>query len=58
MNKYEIIEPGEENNRMTVRKRINITIHEIELNKLDRIKQKHNETRSGMITRLINEYKE
>jgi len=44
--------------KMSTHKKINISIHQIELDKLDRLKTKHNETRSGMITRLIQEYKE
>jgi hypothetical protein len=43
---------------MVTHKRINITIHPIELKKLDKIAAQHNETRSGMITRLIQEHKE
>ena len=43
---------------MATHKRINITIHPIELKKLDRIAKKHNETRSGMITRLIQNHDE
>lgn len=46
------------NDNMATHKKINISIHQIELNKLDRLKKKHNETRSGMITRLIIEAKE
>lgn len=38
--------------------RINITIHPIELKKLDQIARDNNETRSGMIQRLIRNYKE
>ena len=41
---------------MATHKRINITIHPIELKKLDHIAEKNQETRSGMITRLIQEY--
>ena len=41
---------------MATHKRINITIHPIELEKLDQIAKKNNETRSGMIARLIQEY--
>ena len=41
---------------MATHKRINITIHPIELKKLDKIAASNNETRSGMITRLIQEY--
>lgn len=43
---------------MATHKRINITMHPIELEKLDRISKKHQETRSGMIARLIQEYAE
>ena len=43
---------------MASHKRINITIHPIELEKLDKIAKDHNETRSGMIARLIQNYKE
>ena len=46
------------NDTMATHKKINISIHQIELDKLDRLKKKFNETRSGMITRLIQEYKE
>lgn len=44
-------------NNMATHKRINITIHPIELDKLDLIAKENNETRSGMITRLIQQYK-
>jgi len=43
---------------MATRKRIDITLHPIELEKLDRMAKKHEETRSGMIARLIQEYDE
>ena len=43
---------------MVTHKRINITLHPIELKKLDKIAKQHNETRSGMITRLIQDYKQ
>ncbi len=43
---------------MATHKRINITIHPIELEKLDQIAKKNQETRSGMIKRLIQEYEE
>ena len=43
---------------MATRKRINITLHPIELKKLDGIAKKHKETRSGMLTRLIQEYED
>jgi len=45
-------------NEMATRKRINITLHPIELKKLDSIAKKHKETRSGMLTRLIQEYED
>ena len=41
---------------MATHKRINITLHPIELEKLDRIADKHQETRSGMLARLIQEF--
>ena len=41
---------------MVTHKRINITLHPIELKKLDKIAEQYNETRSGMITRLIQKY--
>lgn len=44
-------------NTMATHKRINITIHPIELKKLDEIAKEYGETRSGMISRLIQEYK-
>ena len=43
---------------MATRERINITLHPIELKKLDRIAKIYKETRSGMLTRLIQEYHE
>jgi metal-responsive CopG/Arc/MetJ family transcriptional regulator len=43
---------------MAIFKRINITIHPIELEKLDRISEQNQETRSGMIARLIKDYNE
>ena len=46
---------GNKNNM--VRKRITITIHEIELNKLKQIAKENKETISGMITRLIQQHK-
>ena len=44
---------------MASHKRLTITLHPIEIEKLDQIrKQKeYNETRSGMIARLIQEHK-
>ena len=41
---------------MATHKRINITIHPIELEKLKKIAEKNNETISGMIQRLIQDY--
>jgi len=38
-------------------KRINITLHPEDLKKLDRIAKDRDHTRSGMISRLIQEYK-
>lgn len=43
---------------MATHKRINITLHPIEIEKLDKIAKKHQETRSGMITRLIQKYED
>jgi len=45
---------------MATRKRLNITLHPTEIKKLDRIRNsiEGGETRSGMIARLIQEYKE
>ena len=43
---------------MATHKRINITLHPIEIEKLDKIAKEHNETRSGMIARLIQECKD
>ena len=41
---------------MATRKRLNITMHPIELKKLDRIAKQYQETRSGMIERLIQRF--
>ena len=43
---------------MAAFKRINITLHPEDLRKLDRIAEKRNHTRSGMISRLVQEYNE
>jgi metal-responsive CopG/Arc/MetJ family transcriptional regulator len=43
---------------MAAHKRLNISLHPLELKKLDEIAKKHEETRSGMLARLIQEYKE
>jgi hypothetical protein len=40
----------------TTKKRINISIHPIELAKLDQIADEYGETRSGMLTRIIQEF--
>ena len=45
-------------NNMATHKRINITLHPIEIEKLDKIAAEHNETRSGMIARLIQNFEE
>lgn len=42
---------------MAFHKRLNITLHPKEIEKLDQIRKKNKETRSGMIARLIQEYK-
>lgn len=42
---------------MAAHKRITITLHPIEIKKLDEIAAENLETRSGMITRLIQGYK-
>jgi len=41
------------NEGMATHKRINITMHPIEIEKLDKIAKRYNESRSGMISRLI-----
>ena len=43
---------------MATRERINISLHPIELEKLDRIAKQYKETRSGMLTRMIQELPE
>ena len=43
---------------MATRKRINVSLHPIEIEKLDKIAKDHKETRSGMFTRIIQEYQE
>lgn len=43
---------------MAVYKRMTITLHPKEMEKLDRIRKKNKETKSGMIARLIQEYNE
>ena len=42
---------------MATHKRINITLHPIEIEKLDQIAKENQETKSGMIARLIQDYK-
>jgi metal-responsive CopG/Arc/MetJ family transcriptional regulator len=43
---------------MATRKRINISLHPLELERLDRIAEQYQETRSGMLTRIIQEFPE
>jgi metal-responsive CopG/Arc/MetJ family transcriptional regulator len=43
---------------MAVYKKMTITLHPNEIEKLDRIREKNHETKSGMIARLIQEYNE
>ena len=43
---------------MSTHKRINITIHPIELDKIDKLAKKYGETRSGMISRIIQQFEE
>ena len=43
---------------MATHKRVNISLHPEDLEKLDKIAKKRNHTRSGMITRLIQEYED
>ncbi len=43
---------------MAVFKKITITLHPIEIKKLERIAKKNQETKSGMIARLIKDYNE
>lgn len=43
---------------MVTKKKINISLHPIELLKLDRIADEYGETRSGMLTRIIQEFPE
>ena len=54
---FKIVQDKETKNNM-VRKRITITIHDIELSKLKQIALENKETISGMITRLIQQYKQ
>jgi len=42
---------------MATYKRITITMHPLEIEKLDQIAKENEETRSGMISRLIQGYK-
>ena len=41
---------------MAVYKKMTITLHPIEIEKLERIAKQNKETKSGMIARLIQEY--
>jgi metal-responsive CopG/Arc/MetJ family transcriptional regulator len=43
---------------MAVYRRITITLHPIELEKLDRIAKDNDETKSGMVARLIRNFAE
>lgn len=43
---------------MATKRRVNISIHPIELQKLDRIAEQYGETRSGMLARIIQEFPE
>ena len=43
---------------MAVYKKMTITLHRNEIEKLDRNREKNKETKSGMIARLIQEYTE
>jgi anaerobic glycerol-3-phosphate dehydrogenase len=45
------------NENMAIHKRLNISLHPIEIEKLDQLAKQNNETRSGMIARLIQERK-
>ena len=45
-------------NAMAVYKRMTITLHPKELDKLERIRKQNKETKSGMIARLIQNYEE
>ena len=51
------IKPTTPTGNNMVRKRITITIHQIELSKLKKIAKENKETVSGMISRLIQQYK-
>jgi hypothetical protein len=43
---------------MAVYKKMTITLHPKEIEKLERIRKQNEETKSGMISRLIQEYHE
>ena len=43
-------------NEMATRKRVNITLHQEDIDKLDEICKQRNYKRSGMISKLIQEY--
>jgi len=43
---------------MATRERVNVSLHPIELAKLDRIAKEYGETRSGMLMRIIQEFPE
>jgi len=44
------------NERMATRKRVNITLHQEDIDKLDEICKQRNYKRSGMLSKLIQEY--
>jgi len=44
--------------KMAVYKKMTITLHPKEIEKLERIRKRNEETKSGMIARLIQEYPE
>ena len=43
---------------MATHKRLNISLHPLEIKKLDQIAKEYQETRSGAIARLIQEFQE
>jgi len=46
------------NENMAVFKKVTITLHPIEIEKLDKIAKQNQETKSGMIARLIKDYQD
>lgn len=51
------IRENKKDNNMAIYQRLTITLHPIEIEKLDELAKEHQETRSGMIRRLIQEHK-